>query len=98
MEVFSKQKSKIIVEQIKPYAAEIVCQIFRHLQHDKSEAQGVSSQQNISVYRLGQHSISVVLAQISLRKINSFAFHFLFSELGMQIWSVTFRQSCFYTF
>lgn len=38
----------------------------RHLQQDKSDAQGVSSQQNAPVYRLGQHSVSVVLAQISL--------------------------------
>ena len=53
----------------------IVWQFFRHLQHDKSETQSVNSPQKVPVNRLGQHSISVVLAQISLRKINSFAFH-----------------------
>jgi hypothetical protein len=55
------------------------------LQQDKNEVQSVNSPQKVPVYRLGQHSISVVFTQISLRKINSFAFHFLFSELGMQI-------------
>jgi cytidylate kinase len=34
----------------------------------------------------------VVFAQIALRTINSFAFQFLFSDLSMQIWLVTFSM------
>lgn len=60
------------------------------MQRDKSEIFKckLSAKYQTPSYR--RHFQCVVFAQISLRTINSFAFIFLFSEIGVQIWLATF--------
>ena len=63
--------------------------IFDSSDWTKTKFSSVNSQQNAPALSSRRHFQCVVVTQISLQLINSFAFHFLFSELGMQIWSAT---------